>query len=91
MDKEKLIQILWKNNHLSNKKCPRNHVAISCGMKEAMLDMRTFRYSDPVRYRKALKIYNAYCKEREERNIMEDLADKILQHGKEEQKPEIYP
>jgi len=80
MDKEKLIQLLWKQHHLKGRKCPRNHIAISFGMKEAMLDMRTFRYSDPFRYRKALKIYNSLCKEREERNIIEDLVNKILEH-----------
>lgn len=78
MDKEKLIQILWKNNNMGKKKCPRSHIAISFGMKEVMLDMKTFRYSNPFRYRKALKIYNSLCKEREERNLMEDLVNKIL-------------
>lgn len=80
MDKEKLIQLLWKNNSLGKKKCPRNHVAISFGIKEVLLDMRTFRYSDPRRYRKALKLYATLCIERQQRNIMEDLANQILKH-----------
>lgn len=78
MNKEELIQLLWKQHNVSKRKCPRNHVAISFGMREAILDMRTFRYCDPVRYRKACRIYNSLCKERYEREVIEDLADKIL-------------
>jgi len=80
MDKEKIIQLLWKDHHVRGRKCPRNHIAISLGIREALLDMRTFQYSNTFRYRKALKIYNSLCKEREERNMIEHLVDQIIKH-----------
>lgn len=77
MEKEKLIQSLWKEHHCNGRKCPRNHTTISLEIKEALADMQTFKYSNNFRYRKALKIYNALCKERNERTHMEELANKI--------------
>lgn len=45
----------------------RNEICIRLEMREALLDMRTFKYSglpdDKRRYTKALRKYNKLCKE----------------------------
>lgn len=48
----------------------RNEICIRLEMREALLDMRTFKYNDEVRYKKVLRKYNKLCNEIDKARIV---------------------
>ena len=74
MENEKLIRKLWDNVYKpirGGRPCPANHVAITAALKEALLEMREYRFSYPELYRKATLEYKKLCLEQEDRDFIE--------------------
>lgn len=73
--KELLYEVLWYEYYgIPGHKFPRNHVAISAGLKQALLDIREFKYDAFRRrqYHAATRLYAQLCKERDDRELLEN-------------------